>query len=422
MFRRRRPVPAFRALLRRQINCRRRRGSVVLAALCAVLALVTACGDDKKGDAPGAATAPTPSGSASGPPVDFMTESKNIVANSFKGTNKSPDGAARLAAKGIRIAIISRGQQSPSSKIPTDAAEEAARVLGWDVLRYDLALEPRRASQAIREALQVGVHGIVTNVDCAYAPQEFADAKSRGVLIIPLFAFDCTDPTVTGITGPPQFTTFTNYTGNPQQRGDPARQNAGAGALAAAAVIVATQGKAKVLAFNETTSTVLNYMHIGFVSQIKKCTTCQLLEEIKYTAEDVASGALRGKVDDALRRHPEVTAIRGANSTAVQTAIAPALVAKKMQNQVTVVGGEGLPTDLDLIRANQGLNITLSFDTPWHAWAAVDTLNSTLNGQPGKFPGVGYMLIDKDHNLPPSGPVQHNVNYKDVYRKAWGVG
>jgi ribose transport system substrate-binding protein len=398
------------------------RALVAVCATLAVAASLTACGDDKKGEGPGTAATPTPSGSVSGPPVDFMTESKNIVTTSFKGTNKVPDGTPRLAAKGIRLAIISRGQQSTSSKIPTDAAEEAARALGWTVLRYDLALEPRKAPQAVKDALQAGVHAIVTNVDCAYAAQEFAEAKGRGVLIIPLFAFDCTDPTVTGTPGPAQFTTFTNYTGNTQQRGDPARQNAGAGILAAAAVIVATQGKAKVLAFNETSSTVLNYMHIGFVSQIKKCTTCQLLEEIKYTAEDVASGALRTKVDDALRRHPEVTAIRGANSTAIQTAIAPALVAKKIQGQVTVVGGEGLLSDLDLIRAKQGLNITLSFDTPWHAWAAVDTLNSTLNGQPGRVPGVGFMLIDKDHNLPPSGPVQHNVNFKDVYRKAWGVG
>jgi ribose transport system substrate-binding protein len=163
-------------------------------------------------------------------------------------------------------------------------------------------------------------------------------------------------------------------------------------------------------------------MHLGFVSQIKRCTSCQLIEEIKYTAGDVASGALRGMVDDALRRHPEVTAIRGPNSTAIQKAISPALQAAKMQNQVVVVGGEGLQADLDLIRAKQGLNITLSFDTPWHAWAAIDTLNSTLNGEPGRYPGVGIMLIDREHNLPPSGPVQHNVNYKDVYRKAWGVG
>jgi hypothetical protein len=32
------------------------------------------------------------------------------------------------------------------------------------------------------------------------------------------------------------------------------------------------------------------------------------------------------------------------------------------------------------------------------------------------------MLVDRDHNLPPSGNVQHNINYKSVFRKAWGVG
>jgi hypothetical protein len=35
---------------------------------------------------------------------------------------------------------------------------------------------------------------------------------------------------------------------------------------------------------------------------------------------------------------------------------------------------------------------------------------------------MGGMLIDKEHNLPPSGPVQHNINFKNIYRKAWGVG
>ena len=394
----------------------RRRGTLV--ALLAVSLLATACGpDDRESSDPPAA----PAGSgASGSPVDLVTEAKTMVTSAFKGTYKAPDPALRIAAKAIRIAIISRGQQSPSSKIPTDAAEEAARALGWDVRRYDLELDPRKAPQAVKDAVQVGVRAIVTNVDCAYAPQDFADARSKGILIIGLFAFDCTDPTVLGSAGPAQFTTFVNYTGN-GQRTDPGRQNAAAGVLAANAVILATDQKAKVLAFSETSSTILNYMNLGFVQQIKKCTSCQLLEEIKYTANDVASGALRGMVDEALRRHPDVTAIRGSNSTAIQTAISPALQAAKKQNQVVVVGGEGLPADLDLIRAKQGLNITLSFDTPWHAWAAVDTLNSALNGEPARYPGVGIMLIDREHNLPPSGPVQHTINYKDVYRKAWGV-
>lgn len=399
----------------------RLRGTLValLAVSLSTSALTAACGsDDPEASDPPAAVAGS---GASASPVDLVTEAKTMVTSAFKGTYKAPDATLRIAAKGIRIAIISRGQQSPSSKIPTDAAEEAARALGWTVVRYDLELDPRKAPQAVRDAVGANVHAIVTNIDCAYASQEFAQAKATGILIIPLFAFDCTDPTVTGSPGPAQFTTFVNYTGD-GKRTDPGRQNAAAGVLAANAVILATNQKAKVLAFSETSSTILNYMHLGFVSQIKRCTSCQLLEEIKYTAGDVASGALRGMVDDALRRHPGVTAIRGPNSTAIQKAISPALQAAKMQNQVVVVGGEGLQADLDLIRAKQGLNITLSFDTPWHAWAAIDTLNSTLNGQPGRYPGVGIMLIDRDHNLPPSGPVQHNVNYKDVYRKAWGVG
>lgn len=392
----------------------RRRGVASLMA-CVLVTFVTACGPEADDDGPDAAP---PSGPSASP--DLMTEAKTMVAGAFKGTYKQPDSATRIAKKGIRVAIISRGDQSPSSKIPVDAAEDAAKALGWTVMRYDLELDPRRAPQVVREAHAAAVHAIITNVDCAYASQEFATVKASGVLIVPLFAFDCTDPLL-GAAGPSQFTTFVNYTGT-GQRDEPGRRNAAAGVLAANAVIVATQAQAKVLAFSETTSTILNYMNIGFVQQIKRCTTCQLLEEIKYTANDVASGELRAKVDAALQRHPGVTAIRGSNSTAVQAAISPALQALKKQNQVTVIGGEGLPADLDLIRAKQGLNITLSFDTPWHGWAVVDTINSTLNGEDPKFPGLGVMLIDREHNLPPSGPVQHNINYKDVYRKAWGVG
>ena len=48
-------------------------------------------------------------------------------------------------------------------------------------------------------------------------------------------------------------------------------------------------------------------------------------------------------------------------------------------------------------------------------------LNSAFNGEKPRSPGLGGMLIDKDHNLPPSGSVQHNINYKSIYRKAWGV-
>jgi ribose transport system substrate-binding protein len=107
------------------------------------------------------------------------------------------------------------------------------------------------------------------------------------------------------------------------------------------------------------------------------------------------------KVKAALNRHPDTTGRR---------------------TGLVVIGGEGQARDLDLIRTRQGLTMTLSTDSQRAGWATVDSLNSAFNGEEPRPAGFGGMLIDRNHNLPPSGPVEHNVNFTNVYRKAWGVG
>ncbi len=395
------------------------RSAVALLTAVVLVAGVAACKQDS-GDPTVAAPSTARSGSA--PPVDVLTESRTVVENLYKGTFRQPDPRTRIAAKGKKVAIISRGQGSPSSKVPVDAAAEAAKLLGWEVTVLDLRSNPLAAPDAVRQAIAAGVDGIVSNVDCAYAPTEFGEAKARGIRIAPLFTFDCTDPTVAGKPGQSQFTTFLNYQLSSGEKVDAARYNAAGGYIAATAIIAATNGTAKVLAFTDSTSTILNYTHGGFINQIKRCTGCQILEEVRFTPIEVLDGTLRAKVAAALQRHPDVTAIRGSHSAAIQFAIAPEVVAAKKQSQVIVVGGEGQERDLDLIRTRQGLNFTLCNDSPWMGWATVDALNSAFNGETPRFPGLGAMLVDKDHNLPPSGSVQHNVNFKNVYRKAWGVG
>jgi ribose transport system substrate-binding protein len=393
---------------------------VALVALAGLVAGTAACRDDA--DTPAASASPSALPSGSAPPVDVLTEARNTVATLFKGTFKPPDPSTRIAAKSKKVAIISRGQSSPSSQVPVDAATDAARALGWDVTVLDLKLNPLAAPDAVRQAVALGVDGIVSNVDCAYAPNEFGEAKSKGIRITPLFAFDCTDPTVAGKPGASQFTTFLNFQLNSGEKVDPARYNSIGGVIAASAVIAATNGTAKVLAFTDSTSTILNYTHAGFINQMKRCKGCQILEEVRFTPAELIDGSLRAKVAAAIQRHPDVTAIRGSHSAAIQLAIAPEVVAAKMQSKVIVIGGEGQERDLDLIRTKQGLNMTLCTDSPWMGWAVIDALNSAFNGETPRFPGLGAMLVDRDHNLPPSGAVQHNVNFKNVYRKAWGVG
>ncbi len=68
----------------------------------------------------------------------------------------------------------------------------------------------------------------------------------------------------------------------------------------------------------------------------------------------------------------------------------------------------------------------------WAGYLGVDAVNRLLSGaKPSQIPneGFGYQIIDKDHNIPPSGPylplnmkTQKPVNFKAAYLKVWGVG
>jgi ribose transport system substrate-binding protein len=393
---------------------RRARGVLASGVALALVAVLAGCGSD--GPVPKANPSAGPSGSA--PPVDVLTESRNVLERFYKGTYTPPDPTTRIAAKGKKIAIISPSQASASFAQPVNGAQEAAEELGWTVSVLDAQSDPKRVPGLIREAIALGVDGIISGVDCGYAPDAFAEAKAKGILIAPLYSFDCTDPTVAGAPGPSQFTTFVNY-GN--QQIDNSRFLAGAGAVAASALIAKTNGNAMAMAFTDPTSTILTYTTAGFVAQIKRCAGCKMLETVNLVIGEPPA-VLQGKVLAALERHPEVNAIRVSHSTALQQAVAPALVAAGRQNDVLVIGGEGLDADLDLIRTKQGLNLTLNTDAVWFGWAVVDTVNSAFNGEKPRPNGLGGMIIDKEHNLPPSGSVTHNINFKSVYRKAWGVG
>jgi ribose transport system substrate-binding protein len=396
------------------MGLRRARGFVASGVALTLVVLVGGCGSDRAG--PSADPSAGPSGSR--PPVDVLTESRNVLTRFYKGTYSPPDSTTRIAAKGKKIAIISPSQASASFAQPASGAKEAAEELGWTVYVLDAQSDPKRVPGLVREAISLGVDGIISGVDCGYAPDAFAEAKAKAILIAPLYSFDCTDPTVAGAPGPSQFTTFVNY-GN--QQIDNSRFLAGAGAVAASALIAKTNGTANAMAFTDPTSTILTYTTAGFVAQIKRCAGCKMLEVVNLVIGEPPA-VLQAKVRAALDRHPEVNAIRVSHSTALQQAVAPALVAAGRQNDVLVIGGEGLNADLDLIRTKQGLNLTLNTDAVWFGWAVVDTVNSAFNGEKPRPNGLGGMIIDKEHNLPPSGSVTHNINFKSIYRKAWGVG
>jgi ribose transport system substrate-binding protein len=337
----------------------------------------------------------------------------------YKGTLQSPDTSSRPAVKGKKIVIISSGQASISSSIPVNAAQEAAKALGWGVTIYDAQLNPANGANLVRQAISSGADGIVLDaIDCAGVKAPLEEAKAKGIKTVPIYAYDCNDP-FAGKGSEALFSSPINY-------GPDALKNLGAfaekyGYAQAQAVIAATGGKAKVLFFNDDQTTVLHYTGKGFLDGMKTCATCQVLANVQFTGLDLGP-TLQQKASSVLLQHPDANAVKSPYTAATLLGIGPAVTQSGRASKLYVMGGEGFQPELDLLRNHQGVDAVMISPSDWTGWAAVDTLNSLFQNKAPAFSGLGWQLVDRQHNLPSSGDSHPSVDYKAIYKKAWGLG
>jgi ribose transport system substrate-binding protein len=382
----------------------RRRLTVLIPLLLVVSA--AACSSNDNGT-------PQTSGSAGG---DYLATAMSHVEASRKGTNTEPDGTARPGAPGKKVVVISGGQSSLSSSVPSDAAVEAAKAIGWDVSLYDQKLDPTNATALIRQAMAGGATGIVLDAtDCPFAKQALQEAKAKHVEVVPIFAFDCSDP-VFGPGGEQLFSGIINYG---KKAPDIDAFTKSYGADQADAVIAATNGQANVVLFNDSEFTVLKYTAMGFKEELAKCGGCKIVADVDFKAAELGPN-LQQKAQSILLQHPEANAVKIPYTAAAILGISPAVVASGRKNKLYVMGGEGFQPELDLLRAGKGINAVNIVASDWTGWAAIDTLNSLFLGKPIADSGLGWQLADKDHNLPAAGPFVPSIDFKSAYKKAWG--
>ncbi len=388
----------------------RRRRIAASAGLLTSAVLLSACGGGSTETAqtpesgPVAPQAAAPSGGATG--VDYA------------GTLREPDAAPRPGAKDKRVVVISAGQASISSSVPVGAAKEAATALGWKVDVYDNQLNPANAAGNVRQAIASGANAIILDAtDCPTVKGALQEAKAKGIQTVGMYAFDCNDPLFKSAE-PPLFSGQINY--GAKANGNLGQFTEQYGADQAKAVIAATGGKAKVIFFNLPTVTVLKYTGKGFLDEMAKCGGCEVVAQVDFTGADLGPN-LQQKVTTALLQHPEANAVKSPFTGATLLGIAPAVAQSGRASKVYVMGGEGFAPELDLLRANQGVSAVNITPSEWTGYAAVDTVNSLFTGKPVAESGLGWQLVDKGHNLPKSGGFVPAVDFKSIYKKAWGV-
>jgi ribose transport system substrate-binding protein len=395
--------------------------------IASTLLLLGAC----RGEAPQPAAAAAPSAENSAeqaaaaepqkpalPEVDatMLAASQAEVDRAYKGTDREPPQQAKKPQPGKKVWIISPGQIGESASIPTNAAKEAGELVGWKMNLFDSKLDVANFSLGIRQAIAARADGLILHsIDCPLVKQALTEARKANVKVLAYYSLDCDDPSVKG---EPLYDGSVNFG---SQFGDYAALTRAWGAAKADWVIAKTQGRAKVISFKEDELLVVKYIREGFEEGLKKCKTCEIVKTVDFTLADLGP-KLQQKAQGALLQHPEANAIHVPYDSAVLLGISAALIESGRNEQIELIGGEGFPSNVQLIRDNKGQDAANAFPSKWTGYAAVDSLNSLFHGDKPQDSGIGYKLIDKEHNLPAAGQgYEPTVDYKAAYRKAWGV-
>src|SRR4051812_10265906 len=382
----------------------------MLGGMAVSVAVLSACSGTSSNTAN---TTPLPASSGSSSGANNAT-----LAAVYKGTLSSPDTSSRPGVKNKSIWIISGGQSSESSSVPVNAAKAAAEKLGWDVHVYDTALNPANDAPGVSQAIAAGADGIILDaIDCSFVKSQLEQAKAKGIVTVPIYAYDC-DDAYSGKGGQRLFSGYINY-------GPLANKNLGAfaekyGYAQGQAAIAATGGKAKVIFFNDTQVTVLHYTGKGFLDAIKQCSGCEVVKNIDFTGLQLGPQLLQTAAS-AILQHPEANVVKSPFTAATLLSIGPAVLQSGKANNLYVMGGEGFADELNLLRNHQGVSAVMISPSDWTGWAAVDTMNSLFQKKKPAYSGLGWQLVDSTHNLPASGPWVPPVDFKSIYEKAWGV-
>jgi ribose transport system substrate-binding protein len=281
---------------------------------------------------------------------------------------------------------------------------------------YDSKLDVANFSLGIRQAIVAKADGIILqSIDCPLVKPALTEARDAEVKIVAYYALDCDDPSVNG---QPLYDGSVNFG---SQVGTYADLTRAWGAAKADWVIARTKGRAKVISFKQDEVLVVKYIREGFEHELARCKTCEIVETVDFTRADLGP-KLQQKAQRALAQHPEANAVHVPYDSAMLLGISAALLESGRNDQIDVIAGEGFPTNIQLIRDNKGEDAANAFPARWTGYAAIDSLNSVFNGTPPQDSGIGYRLIDREHNLPlPGQGYESAVDYQSAYKRAWGI-
>lgn len=389
------------------------------AACAAVVAFgLLAVGCDTAKTSSKAKTNSTTTTSSATAPGDIMKDAQAAVDLAYAGSFGTPPKTGPKAVPNKKLWIITCSDALESCSAPGHFAEQAAKELGWQVTYAEGQLQASVTGERIRSAIADNTNAIIlVGSDCPQVQAPLREARKAGIVIVGIYAFDCDDPTIEN--GEALF----DASAKASVGGDTTvEQQRTWGKIKADWTIVESKGTAKLVQLNANERLVIRHTNEGFDEEFAKCDGCKEVGRVEATDSDILQLApALAKGQTALSQHPEATFTHAPIDAIVPLLVLPAIASAGLTGKVRVIGGEGLPANIELIRSGQQA-MALAYPHDWMAWSAVDIVNRIFaKADYDVDQGISWQLVDKTHNLPASGPYVAPVDFKSAYRKVWGV-
>jgi ribose transport system substrate-binding protein len=295
------------------------------------------------------------------------------------------------------------------------AAQQAAKLLGF---KFTIANGNYNQGGAyatdVDNAIAAKANAIVlVGIDCDQVTIPLEQAIAAGIKIMGFGGVDC--PGHPLFNAPMKFsasmpnTDSFNYVG---------------GQVAAAYMIDKLKDNIKLVTMVGRSERLLQLTDQGFDSMLARCTACnpQILDKVEYNSADlVPNGPWITATRSALVKNPTANAVYMPWDVCLAE-LGGAQAVKEAGLQALVFGGQGNADGMNELRQGLVSAITAAYSPIWLGWGAMDNINRALNGQPTVTEGIGYTLVDMQHNLPPNGqPYQPSIKFQAAYEKSWGV-
>jgi ribose transport system substrate-binding protein len=382
----------------------------IVAVLALVFAIVlSACSSPSEVQSGSASSSGSSGASGAG-----SAGSQDPLQVAYEGQMGTPPTTATTPEKGVKLWVVSCGEQVPGCSVPTAAAKEAAESVGWTVNVCDGQLNPNGWGACVRQAVSAGAQVLIPiGIDCPAIQQPFQEAKDAGVSVVGGGGVDCD-----AAGGQPLWAS---------ERLDLEGVDAQSyyelqGKLAADWLIGKTDGQAKVLALSFTDALWSPWIQQGFEDEIATCAECEIVDTVQYSNQDVGGGTLPQTFSTALLQAADVNSVFFPVGGIVNVGLAQAVVASGQSADLNVIAALGGGPNLDVIRNDGGLDATVAIPAEWSAYGSVDTAIRVVNGEEPQVQGSGVQVVDADNNMPAAGePFTGDVDFQAAYDKAWGL-